>query len=55
MSLVTFVAAGDNHGDKADPEALEALWEFCRDCLIDVLGSKSQHICIETSTKSAIR
>ena len=31
MSLVTFVAAGDNHGDKADPEALGALWEFCRD------------------------
>ena len=28
---IRFVAAGDNHGDMADPEALDALREFCDD------------------------
>ena len=26
-----FVFASDSHGDMADPEALAALWEFCKD------------------------
>jgi hypothetical protein len=34
MSKTTrFVYASDSHGDKADPEALEALWAFCKDYL----------------------
>jgi hypothetical protein len=34
MSKTTrFVYAADSHGDKADPEALEALWAFCKDYL----------------------
>lgn len=33
---IRFVAAGDNHGDLADPEALDALAEFCRDYKPDV-------------------
>lgn len=28
---IRFVACGDNHGDMADPEALDALREFCKD------------------------
>lgn len=35
-SPIKFVAAGDNHGDMADPEALSALWEFCKDYKPDV-------------------
>jgi hypothetical protein len=31
-----FVAAGDNHGDMADPEALGALFAFCKDYKPDV-------------------
>jgi hypothetical protein len=28
---IRFVFASDSHGDMADPEALAALWEFCKD------------------------
>jgi hypothetical protein len=28
---IRFVFASDSHGDMADPEALDALWEFCKD------------------------
>jgi hypothetical protein len=33
---IRFVAAGDNHGDMADPEALGALFAFCKDYKPDV-------------------
>ena len=33
---IKFVAAGDSHGDLADPEALQALWEYCKDYKPDV-------------------
>ena len=37
MSKATrFVYAADSHGDMADPEALEALWAFCKDYKPDV-------------------
>lgn len=45
---IRFVAAGDVHGDHADPEALEALYAFCDDykpdvrvCLGDVFDFRS--------------
>jgi hypothetical protein len=38
-----FVFASDSHGDMADPEALDALWEFCKDYKPDVRVAGGDH------------
>ena len=40
---VRFVFASDSHGDMADPEALEALWEFCKDYKPEVRVAGGDH------------
>jgi len=40
--IVRFVAAGDVHGDMADPEALEALYAYCA----EYLGPDDLRICL---------
>jgi hypothetical protein len=39
----TFVYASDSHGDMADPEALQALWAFCKDYKPDVRVAGGDH------------
>ena len=40
---VRFVFASDSHGDMADPEALDALWEFCKDYKPEVRVAGGDH------------
>ena len=40
---IRFVYAADSHGDMADPEALEALWEFCKDYKPEVRVAGGDH------------
>lgn len=40
---VRFVFASDSHGDMADPQALDALWEFCKDYKPDVRVAGGDH------------
>jgi hypothetical protein len=40
---IRFVYASDSHGDMADPEALEALWTFCKEYKPDVRIAGGDH------------
>ena len=40
---VRFVFASDSHGDMADPEALDALWAFCKDYKPEVRVAGGDH------------
>ena len=40
---VRFVFACDSHGDMADPQALDALWEFCKDYKPDIRVAGGDH------------
>lgn len=40
---IRFVFASDSHGDMNDPEALDALWEFCKDYKPEVRVAGGDH------------
>ena len=48
-----FIFASDSHGDMADPEALEALWEFCKDFKPDIRIAGGDHFDLRALRKGA--